>query len=231
MEIRYSTVTLVMRCHMNAEISCVRLRSVIIRMVRETINEICPKLQTSECIIPSSKALQNTPLQVSLINEHSVPMSEVARAVSNGERYVRDSAAHRYTDIDTLLYFEPYAHLSQGLLVELLNKSHSHQIQQIPRSFVDRLSESYEQSGDQTSRKVVMALLLAVTILRVRPTDDLDHVLQVWKDATEGTYQCLRAILNEFSIFAGRNPLVTIHCFSVSISLLHVSNVVRLLKS
>ena len=38
---------------------------------------------------------------------------------------------------------------------------------------------------------------------------DLVQVMQVWRDHSEGNYQCLRRKLDQFSVFAGRNPLVS----------------------
>ncbi len=203
LEITDINVTLLMRCLVNVE-ACVRLRSAIITKIRKAVNEFCPTVKTSEFILPSSATMQYPVTPVS-VDQCAIPLSEIARAVSNNKPYVRDGK-NRHTDIDTLLHFEPYAHLSQAILVDLLYRTEPQRNERVSDLFFDQLVYAY---GHNQS-KLYRALKMSVSVVQasVHPSNNLICALKLWRDETEGSYHCLRTTLDGLSIFAGRNPLV-----------------------
>ncbi len=43
----------------------------------------------------------------------------------------------------------------------------------------------------------------------VSPRQEVVQALETWRSGTEGTYSCLRETLNKYSVFTGRNFLVS----------------------
>ena len=199
-------VVVLMRCP-EVKSECLQLRSLLIQKVLAAAREFCSKVSTVESFINPSDTSQY-PLkptsQLALYN-----MTEVASAVTTGaSSVVHDSG--RPVSLDSLLSFEPYADLGEANLRELLC---SHCSAKISDEFISKITLCIS-SKPQTILNIFETIFLSLAerasleaasspLYRVR------QVLKIWRDGCEGTYQCLREKLDQFSAFAGRNPLVS----------------------
>ena len=199
-------VVVLMRCP-KVKSKCLQLRSLLIQKVLAAAREFCSKVSTVESFVNPSDTT-HYPLkptsQLALNN-----MTEVASAVATGaSSVVHDSG--RPVSLDSLLSFEPYADLGEANLRELLC---SHCSTKISEEFLSKLAFCISNKP-QAVLNVFETILLPLSerasleaasspLYRVR------QVLKIWKDGCEGTYQCLREKLDQFSVFAGRNPLVS----------------------
>ena len=194
------------RCLKGNEIDCVHFRSQLIRNILSTLEQLYQDMSTSEMIIhPSSVTypfkVDDKPTVYSL--------HEVATAVCKAKPSIVNENRN-LTTLDQLLYFEPYAHLGERILHELFSEENPHCDKEVTDEFLYRIA-------DQVHRKKEMFAELfksPATMLYERiqeappgPTHEIVRVFQLWRDRSEGTYQCLRRELDNFSTFAGRNPL------------------------
>ena len=199
-------VHVMVRCLKGNEIDCVHLRSLVIRNILATLKQLYQDISTSETIIhPSSVTypfkLDDKPTVYSL--------HEVATAVCEAKPSVVNEN-QKLTTLDQLLYFEPYAQLGERILHELFSEEKPHCDKQVTDEFLYRIA-------DQVHKKKEMFIELfksPATMLHERireappgPTHEIARVFQLWRDRSDGTYQCLRKELDQFSVFGGRNPL------------------------
>ena len=193
-------VVVLMRCP-EVKSECLQLRSLLIQKVLAAAREFCSKVSTVESFINPSDTTQY-PLkptsQLALYN-----MTEVASAVATGaSSVVHDSG--RPVSLDSLLSFEPYADLGEANLRELFSEEKQ-------RLIVFSITECIPDRNTEIIKNIFKP---SPTQLRERMSggsiaSPVYHVLDMWRDSCEGTYQCLREKLDQFSVFAGRNPLVS----------------------
>ena len=182
-------------------IELVRLRSAIINMVINAKKEFCPKVLVKESLILPERTAAVYPLDLSKVTGFSI--TEVARAMMKEHKFIVDEMGRTAVGIDELIYFEPYAYLGVPLLQQLFSEN-GIDAQEITDEFlIDFVKQScwsineycaiFEQG--YTSHERVHGLL---------------QVLQRWRFemGKEGTLKNFKRKLDQFSFFAGRNPMV-----------------------
>ena len=205
-EVTAKWVMVMLRCLKETEIKCVHLRSLVIHKVLNTLEQLCPDISTSEMIIhPSSVSY---PLKLD-DKRTQYNLHEIATEVCEAKSTVVNESIKLAT-LEELLYFEPYAHLGERILHELFSEEKPHCDREVTDEFLYRIA-------DQVHKKKYHFIELfksPATMLHERireappgPTHEIAQVFQLWRDRSEGTYQCLRKELDQFSVFAGRNPL------------------------
>ena len=120
----------------------------------------------------------------------------------------------KMVEIDQLLYFEPYTCFDAEILRELF-ENHSDEL--VSEAFLDVVSETAHTKVDQLKQalgintiKLQAAITSAQPFQRDQPEYQCKLVFQVWKESTQGpTYGALRSSLDKYSVFCGRNPLVS----------------------
>ena len=199
-------VVVLLRSHKISS-ECLQLRSLLIQKVLAAAREFCSKVSTVESFINPSDTTQYPLKPTSQLALYCI--TEVATAVALGKRsVVHDSG--RPVSLDSLLSFEPYADIGEANLRELLC---SHCSIKISDEFISKLAFCISNKP-QAVLNIFETILLPLSerasleaasspLYRVR------QVLKIWRDGCEGTYQCLREKLDQFSAFAGRNPLVS----------------------
>ena len=212
--------------------SCLRLRSVVIQKILKAAKEFCPKVETVEYFIAPEEVLEH-PLRsqvtpVSTISEASstffnsmskqeiytrsvsdltlFSISEVATALAS-EKTVALSKNGTPLSLDVLLSFEPYVYMGQAILHKVFADSES-PTEIVPDNFLLDIADMH--------KRAVVAGLMKVTPTSgptsantSAVTSDADIIITAWKRECEGTYKCLRERLDSFSVFAGRNIMVS----------------------
>ena len=206
---QYKEVVVMLRCWSGQEVECARQRSTIIQMVLEAKEKLCPKVPTKEFLLHPSQ-VREYPLK-SLAEQDLISIEEVSRAVVEGDPGAIGSN-NRPLDLKELLLVEPYANLKADILQQLFNGETkvvsdkflyaiAELIDYKKGLFIDMLKPSRAQLAD----KIRQALGGDI--------EEFVCVLQCWR-GDSGTYQSLRETLDQFSVFAGRNPLVSDVCVS-----------------
>ena len=204
--IEQSRVVFLMRCP-EVKSECLQLRSLLIQKVLAAAREFCSKVSTVESFINPSDTTQYPLKPTSQLALYNI--SDVATAVAKGVPAVVDDSGTSVF-LESLLSFEPYADLGEANLRELLC---SHCSRKISDEFISKIALCISNKP-QAILNIFESILLTLAerasleaasspLYRVR------QVLKIWRDGCEGTYQCLREKLDQFSAFAGRNPLVS----------------------
>ena len=194
-------VTVVTRCNKEFELESGRLLSAIIYKVLETKNEYCPNSILTESVILSEDAA-NYCYPVDLTQVATVSIIDMARNVNeNAHFFVHEN---KHIRINKFHYFEPYFNLGEQILQELLDEENPNHYQRITEEFMDKIAE---QMHHKTSNYIA--------ILNKKPSSTTGNVqnlvqeLQKWKvnKGSQATRCNLHKLLDQFSVFAGRNPL------------------------
>ena len=183
----------------------VRLRSAVIKTIISAKEEFCSKVLVRESLIlPEDAAVY--PLDPSKVT--GVSITEVAATIAEGKKFAIIDKTQS-VELEKLICFEPYAYLGEPLLQQLFSKGVT-EAQEITdklltdiaakcsRKNVDEFNVIFEQEIDASASHEGARGLL--------------QVFQLWRDrmGKEGTRKNFRKKLytiDQFSIFAGRNPL------------------------
>ena len=194
------------RCLKGNEIDCVHLRSLVIRNILSTLEQLYQDISTSESIIHPSSVTY--PFKVG--DKPTVySLHEVATAVCETKPSVV-SENRKLATLDHLLYFEPYAQLGKRILHELFSEEKLQCDKEVTDEFLYRIADQVHEKKEMFIKLFKPpATMLFERIQEAPPgaTHEIARVFQLWRDRSDGTYQCLRKELDQFSVFGGRNPL------------------------
>ena len=202
-------VAIIMRCHRGSEMSCVQLRSKVIREVRKTKERFCKLVRMCEYMIDPSQLQQpfNPTDDLKLYS-----FTEIKQAIAERAKYFVDKRGDKLITIEKLLYFEPYANISRESLEELFSANNKDL--HVPEEFLMRLAHEIDTR-----------VLLYAEAIQPQPAADFQEdmakepntarqcrmVLQALHRRIDPTYQNFHTELDKFSIFGGRSPMVSSH--------------------
>ena len=190
----------------------VRLRSAIIKTVVDAKEEFCSKVLVRESLIlPEDAAIY--PLDPSKVT--GVSITEVAVTIAEGEKFVIDEK-NQTIELEKLICFEPYAHLGEPLLQKLFSEDVTEGHKITDELFIDIAAERSQEDVD----KYCTVLELKVKRTSHKSICGLLQVFQLWRDkmGKEGTQTNFKKRLDQFSVFAGRNPLKLITGTNIRVS-------------
>ena len=199
-----------------SEVECIQLRSSIMRKVLQAKQTFCPNVSTAESFIHPKHLCYPLPC-IREMNLFSLPI--VARAIVQIDPCAVNESGELLS-IDELICFEPYSCLGESMLQKLFNQENAETI--VTDGFLQNMAGAIvENTDDHTTRefkrKVFMKVFKISPVAIKEATHDSDleterlfGIFQAWCSHSDGTYQCLRQKLDDFSLFHGRNPLVSI---------------------
>ena len=184
------------------------VRSQIIKKVLDTKKELCPKVTVKESFLRPQYAV-SYPLD--LPNVKVVDMNEVVHAVVEGEFGVLDSDSEgQMVDVESgLLCHEPYLGFERSIFDELFQED-----DQVPveDGFLFEIAKCMHKNTDYIIELFKTCPIRLANLMDRAPPGDvhrLVRVFQLWREemGAEATRYNLRKQLDQFSVFAGRNPL------------------------
>ena len=221
-----TTVSLTISCHTGREMKCVEHRSQVIKCILEAKEELCPAVTMKEYLIHPS--CLTTPVTSNSLQLFSI--SELVEALLENESGLVSQPGRKGVEIDQLLYFEPYTCFSANELRELFAEFENSSDKLVSEAFLSKVSKTSHMKVNQlkqalsSDRKFRAALARAPPFQRDHPEYQCKLVFQVWKENTQSpTYGALRSVLDKYSVFCGRNPLVS--CELVSCEFVHLEYV------
>ena len=206
---QYKEVVVMLRCWSGQEVECARQRSTIIQMVLGAKEKLCPKVPTKEFLLHPSQ-VREYPLKY-LAEQDLISIEEVSRAVVEGDPGAIGSN-NRPIDLKELLLVEPYANLKADILQQLFNE----ETKVVSDKFLYAIAELIDYKKGLFIYMLKPSRAQLADKIRQALGGDIEEfvcVLQCWR-GDSGTYQSLRETLDQFSVFAGRNPLVSDVCVS-----------------
>ena len=195
-------VVVIVRSEEKIELS--RLRSSIINTVINAKKEFSSKVAVKESLLLPEDAMKY-PLDLTQVI--AVNITEVAETIKDGKGYVLNEK-HKNTKLDKLIGFEPYANLGEAILEEVFDKQQSAE-EDLDKLFF-RLADRTHQHKELRAVYELPLSRLANELIPQGAIRRLAHVFQQWRDemGKKGTKENFRKRLNQFSVFAGRNPLL-----------------------
>ena len=189
-------------------VALVQLRSSVIREVLKVKEELCNKILVNELLVLPEDA-KSYPLDVTRIT--AVTLTEVAQAIAEEEPHAILNA-RTFINLKELLIFEPYANLDQAIIQELFSNDDQKCIKDIDNTLLQRIaSKACGQLDDFTIALNPSRLQLDSINSQASPAHQLLQILQLWKkeqmESSKRSTWSLGNLLDQFSIFAGRNPL------------------------
>ena len=181
-------------------------RSQIIKKVLDTKNELCPKVAMKESLLHPA---DTTSYPLDLAQIRVVKMNKISHTVVEAKLGVMDSDNQMVDLKSGLLCFEPYIGLNQLILDELF-KEDDHMT--VEDGFLFEIAECVHENADYIIKLFKPSPIRLANLMDRAPPGDvhkLVRVFQLWREemGAEGTQYNLRKKLDQFSIFAGRNPL------------------------
>ena len=199
-------VILLLSCHSEKQTALVHVRSTLIKKVLSMKKEFCPKVVVEESLLPSQDAVR-FPLDKSSLKP--ISFAEISKAVVEGSRFaVHGTTEH--VDLEELLLFEPYADLGRSILCELFDKEQPNYHEKIDDKFLYCIAN---KSFKKINSFIELLKPLPSRLDEKKFQGDalkLVHVFQLWRQSlVVGSRSDLCNCLDQFSVFAGRNPLVS----------------------
>ena len=200
MEIEDRQVLVMLRCPkgVHHELGCLHLCSLVVRKVLDALES---NISTNETVLHPS--------------DLTYPLNQAVRqfSIKAIARTIPKTKPGRTATLEELPQFEPYAQLDQHILEELFDEHNQETISdEFLHHFANRVRKNDSKFVDLFEH--LIAEIYDHNDQEPPPLpSDLVSVMQVWRDHSEGTYQCLRRELDQFSVFAGRNPLVSDCCY------------------
>ena len=179
----------------------VRLRSAVINTVISAKEEFCSKVLVRESLILPEDAVY--PLDLSKVS--GISITEVAETITEGKEFAINNK-NKKVELEKLVCFEPYAYLGKSLLQQLFSKDGTEAQEITDKLLTDIASKRSHKSIDKYS--VIFKQEIDACVSR-EGAHGLLQVFQLWRDrmGKEGTRKNFRKKLDQFSVFAGRNPL------------------------
>ena len=201
------TLLLLMQCPQGSEVQLVKRRSQIISMVFETKEEFCSKADLQQCFLEPSSVKH--PLE-KFDDCVMFSLESINDSIVNGQQYIIEN--HQRIGLDKLLYFEPYAEISNDTVVQLVDEANSHQqaTDEIFFSLARQLCHRYtfflhlcHPTDVRTTRMTGLAIH--------GPERDNTHklarlLMQIKQTPSGGTFHELHKLLDQLSIYCGQQP-------------------------
>ena len=186
---------------------CLDLRRRITSKVLETAKEFCPNVDTVEAIIEPSE-VRTHPLKP--ISDLSLfKMETVATAVVHNKPNVTSVTRRVASPLKSIVQFEPYLCLSRKAFNFLFHPQNPALKEKVSNTFLSCFAARVQDPESVWLFSRILAQATPTRSSQASPSQELVHSLKVWRNETKGTYQCLRTTLDQYSIFGGRNPLVS----------------------
>ena len=210
--IEEKTIALVLvRCFEGQELEAVKLRTAVLKKVWEAKIEFCPKIDTNEYLIHPSE-LTSASRSSQTFDTHRISMTEIAQTIVEGSLFVICPSSNKPLALNKLLYFEPYSRMDKQHVALFFSKDNSDD--PIPPDTLLSLSSFLHA----VYHHLVKVLKIPASELgyhaekwRDHPVQMLHHLFESWTSRRkQPTFQTLRSEFNEYSIFFGRNPLVSV---------------------
>ena len=186
-----------------------------------TMSTIC---ETVECFGRNVNVIESV-IDPKLVIKHPlknpsdlplVNIKDITAAVSSNRIMIKSTQQIAFA-FKHLLQFEPYAGLDQTTIQCIHSDKNAKKNEKISTAFIShfasQISDPDSEDHDQVVRNSRMYRRIlspfCIKIPPVSPRQEVVQALETWRSETEGTYSCLRETLNKYSVFTGRNPLVS----------------------
>jgi hypothetical protein len=131
----------------------------------------------------------------------------VAATIAEGEEFVINET-NQTIEFEKLTYFEPYAYLGEAILRQLFSKD-STEDEKITDELLTDIATVYSRKSLSVNKYYAIFEREIGACASRESIRGLLQVFHLWRDrmGMEGTRKNFKTKLDQFSVFAGRNPL------------------------
>ena len=210
--VEQNTVVIVLvRCLDGHEMEAVKLRSAVIKEVHETKAKHCPYLKVNEYLINPSSLAKFRESQVNMSQVDKICITELAASISSGAPCVQDVISRPLHINKTILHFEPYAGIGKSpeLLASLFDPDKAEE--QVPQKVLSEFANLTHEAGAQPNQIAHIMSIPSRETAQSRRAEPDDPSMQLFRLFMYGVgkYKSLHELFDLYSIFRGRNPLVS----------------------
>ena len=100
--------------------ACVKLRSSLVHTILNCQKELCPAVDTDECLIDPSNLSQHQLGSTKELSTYS--MADVVKAIQEDKPCALDQTGQKSLDLEIALHFEPYLGMHKRLIDQLFDQ-------------------------------------------------------------------------------------------------------------
>ena len=213
-----STLILLTGCLTEKGIECIEHRSRLIQLILETKNQFSSAVKVQEAFL-HPEDLVTYPLK-NINSLFTLPLSQLAMSIKERKEVITSKIGSRskMIKITELLFFEPYSCLDPEIIDKLFDQAQSES--EISDDFLrNKVAICAHKSIHHFKDILILPeqeselhgeLELCADQYSTDPIHKCFLVFKTWKRFTASpTYSGLRTALNRYSVFGGRNPLVS----------------------
>ena len=182
-----------------------QLQSKIIQKVLETAEQFCPSIKPEELLLSPSDVrypLADPP------SKALFSIKSLAKSVVEQDPFVVSTNGTKQLPVSD---YEVYANLGGNILQPLFSMSDPVHTKRISDRFLSAVSSTWSKNPQLVDIICSAISSEAVTTSKtLASVEKLEAALKSWRDGGDGTYKSLRQILDPISVFAGKNPLVSL---------------------
>ena len=173
----------------------------------ETAKELCPKVITEELLL--SPADVTYPLSITQTTAF-FSLKSVAQSVVQVEPFVVSVDGLKRLPVSDR---EVYANLGENILLPLFSQNDSAHTMRISDRFISTVSSLWSKNPQLVdiicSAITPKSAVVSQSVASTNAEKNTKEALKSWRDNGDGTYRSLRQILDQLSVFAGKNLLVS----------------------
>ena len=207
--VEQNTIVIVLiRCLKDCEISAVKLRADVICEVHAVQAKHCPDLRVGEYMVNlSNLAKFEVSQSANVLHCDKICITEIASSISSGYPCVQDMNLHTLHINDNLLYFEPYAGIGRNpeLLASLFDPDKANQ--EIPKKVLFEYAILVHEVG-ATPRQIGRIMNISSSEIQETQASERENIFRLFLHGIT-SYRSLCELFDSYSIFHGRNPLVS----------------------
>ena len=215
-----TTVVMIMGCLEGCEMNCVRQRSELIQVILQIKEQFSKTVEMNELLIHPEE-LSTYPLK-STDCLRTFSINRLARAIVERKKVITPQRTQQAMEkIDSILYFELYSYVTPEIISTLFDEAKLNLETKDHHDFLHDCARAISQY-------ISMVQLKEVLLMPEKESELIGHieqrpdqyskdpayqcfsVLRTWEDSEKNpTYKRLREALDMYSVFRGRNPLVS----------------------
>jgi ankyrin repeat protein len=207
--VEQNTIVIVLvRCLKNHEMSAVKLRADVIHEIHAVEAKCCPQLGVEEYMInPSSLVRFEESQLLPMLYQDKISVTEIANCISNGHLCVQDVNFRPLHINNNLLHFEPYAVIGKNpkLLDCLFDPDHASK--EVSKEIIYEYADLAHNAG-ATPHQIGCIMSISRSDIEEIQTSEREKIFRLFCSSIT-SYSSLRELFDSYSIFQGRNPLVS----------------------
>ena len=199
-------LVLVQSCGLSPE--CLHLRTNVVQRVLQAAKDFCSCLAVVELFLPPTSLAYPLSKDTTLYG-----LKSLAESVINSDPFVVSTDGTRPIPLNALVHGEVYADLGEDILQLMFNEESPEYLQKVSDHFLSTVAKEVAKVPGKAEMIKKILLSPSAVLDEATPTgenEDLDISLIRWRETSDGTYQSLRETLDQYSVFCGRSPLVSV---------------------